>query len=131
MAFYLVFSVHIYVIVLRLTTTQSLCTIIIIIKQVSPSSKIVLMFKKIIKVHPTFLKIYHCIINGDPVLSTAIRFVFLERLLDALINTWNSQNLKKLHGPFQMIEFISTLQLQGLPMTCNRVPTPISSPRIL
>ena len=76
---------------LRLTITQSICTIIIIIKQVSPSSKITIIVKTIIiKVHPTFLNIYHYIINDDPVLSTAIRFLFVQRLLDALINTWNS-----------------------------------------
>ena len=76
---------------LRLTITQSICTIIIIIKQVSPSSKITIIVKTIIiKVHPTFLNIYHYTINDDPVLSTAIRFLFVQRLLDALINTWNS-----------------------------------------
>ena len=97
MAFYLVFSVHIYVIMLRLVITQSLCTFIIIIKQVSPSSKIIIIFKTItINVPPTFLNIYHYIINVDPLLSTAVRFLFYLRLLDALINTWNSQNLKKL-----------------------------------
>ena len=76
---------------------QSLCTIIIIIKQLSPTSKIIIIFKTIIiKVHRTFLNIYHYIINDDPVLSTTITFLFFKRLLDALINTWNSQNLKKL-----------------------------------
>ena len=96
MAFYLVCSVHIYVIILRLTVTQSLCTIIII-KQVTPLSKIIIIFKTIIiKVHPTFLRIYHYNINDDPVLSTEIRFLYFQRLLDALINTWNSKNLKKL-----------------------------------
>ena len=55
---------------LRLTITQSLCTIIIIIKQVPPSSKIIVIFKTIIiKIHSTFLNIYHFIINDDPVLS--------------------------------------------------------------
>ena len=119
MAFYLVFSVHIYVIMLRLIITQSLCTIIIIIKQVPPSSKLIIIFKTIIKIRPTFLNIYYYIINGDPVLSTSVRFLFYQRLLDALINTSNSQNLKKLFGPFQLIGFIFTLQLQELPMTCN------------
>ena len=62
---------------LRLSITQSLCTIIIIMKQVVPSSKIVRILKTIIiKVHPTFLNIYHYIINDDPVFSTAIRFHF-------------------------------------------------------
>ena len=71
----------------RLTITQSLCTIIIIIKQVPASSKIIVLFKTIIiKVHPTFLNNNHFIVNDDPVLITAIR------LLDSLINTWNSQN---------------------------------------
>ena len=97
MAFYIVFSVHIYMIMLRLAITQSLCTIIIIIKQVSPSSKISVIFKTvIINVHPTFLSISHYILNDDLVLSTAIRFRFFQRLLGVLINTWNSQNLKKL-----------------------------------
>ena len=97
MAFSLVFSVHTYMIMLRFTITQSLCTIIIIIKQLSPTSKIIIIFKTIIiKVHRTFLNIYHYIINDDPVLSTTITFLFFKRLLDALINTWNSQNLKKL-----------------------------------
>ena len=96
MAFYLVFSVNIYVTMLRLTITQSFCTIIIIIKQVSPPSKIIIIFKTIIiKVHPTFLRIYHYNINDDPVLSTEIRFLYFQRLLDALINTWNSKHLKK------------------------------------
>ena len=82
---------------LRLTVTQSLYTIIILIKQISPSSKINIIFKTIIiKVHPTFLNIYHYIINNDPVLSTAIKFLSFQRLLDALINNWNSQKLKKL-----------------------------------
>ena len=76
---------------LRITITESICTIIIIIKQVSPSSKMTIIIKTIIiKVHPTFLNIYYYIINDDPVLSTAIRFPFLQRLLDALINTWSS-----------------------------------------
>ena len=35
------------------------------------------------------------------------------------------------YGLFQLIEFISNLQLQGLPMIYNRVPIPISSARIL
>ena len=65
---------------LRLIITQSLGTIIIIIKQVSPSSKIIIIFKTIIiKAHPTFLNIYHHTINDDPVLSTAVRFLFFIR----------------------------------------------------
>ena len=101
MAFYLVFSVHIYVIMLRFTITQSFCTIIIIIKQVSPCSKTIIIFKTIIiKVHPTFLNIYHYILNDNPVLSTAIRFHFFKRLLDAVINTWNLKNLKKILWSF-------------------------------
>ena len=118
--FYLFFSVHIYVIKLRLTITQSLYAIIILIKQISPSSKIIIIFKtSIINVHPTFLNIYHYIINNDPVLSTAIRFVSFQRLLDALINNWNSQKLKSFYGPFQLIGFISILELQGMPMSTN------------
>ena len=99
MAFYLVFSVTIYVIMLRLTIIQSLCTTIIIIKQVSPFSKTIMIFKTIIiKVHSIFLNICQYIINDDPVLSTTIRFLFLQRLLDALTlgQNRNSQNLKKL-----------------------------------
>ena len=38
--------------------------------------KIVICKTIIIKAHPTFLDIYHYIINDDPVLSTAIRFLF-------------------------------------------------------
>ena len=133
MAFYFVFSVDMYVIMLRLTIIQSLCTIIIIIKQVSPSFKIVVLFKAIIiKIHSTFLTIYHFIINDDPVLNIAIRFFFFfQRLLSALINTWNSQNLKKFYDTFQVIGFICTVQLQRLPMTCNAVWTSTSSPIIL
>ena len=53
-----------------LTIIQSLCTIIIIIKQVPPSSKITVIFKTvIIKIHSAFLNIYHFITNDDPVLS--------------------------------------------------------------
>ena len=82
MTFYLIFSVHIYVLMLRLTITQSLCTTIIIIKQVSPSSKTIIIFKAIIiKVHPTFLNIYQYIINDDPVLSTTIRFLFSSEIV--------------------------------------------------
>ena len=78
MAFYLVCSVHIYVIILRLTVTQSLCTIIII-KQVTPLSKIIIIFKAIIiKVHPTFLNIYHYIINDDPSLAQQLDSFFSE-----------------------------------------------------
>ena len=92
----------------------------IIIKQVPPSSKLIVIFKTIIiKVHPTFLNIYHFIINDDPVLSIAIRFIFFfffQRLLDTLINTWYLQNLKNLFGPFHLIGFIWTLQLQRLSM---------------
>ena len=52
---------------IRLTITQSLCTIIIIIKQVPASSKIIVLFKTIIiKVHPTFLSNNHFIVNDDP-----------------------------------------------------------------
>ena len=81
---------------LRLAITQSLCTIIIIIKQVSPSSKIIIIFKTItINAPPTFLNIYHYIINVDPLLSTAVRLLFYLTLLDALINTWNSRKHKK------------------------------------
>ena len=72
MAFYLVFSVQIYLVMLRLTITQSIFTIIISMKQV-PSSKIIVIFKiTIIKVHPTFLNIYHFNINDDPVFSIAL-----------------------------------------------------------
>ena len=67
---------------LRLAITQSLCTIIIIIKQVSPSSKISVIFKTvIINVHPTFLSISHYILNDDLVLSTAIRFRFFSEIV--------------------------------------------------
>ena len=133
MAFYLVFSVHIYVIMLRLVITKSLCTIIIIIKQVSPSSKIIIIFKTIIiKVHATFLNIYHYIINDDPVLSTAIRFHFSSEIVGCSDKHLEFAKLKKsFYGPFQLIGFISILQLYRLPMKCNRVPSPISSPRIL
>ena len=73
MAFYLVFSVHISLVMLRLTITQSIFTIIISIKQVPSSSKIIVIFKTtIIKVHPTFLNIYHFNINDDPVFSIAL-----------------------------------------------------------
>ena len=127
MTFYLVFSEHVYVIMFRLTITQSLCMIIIIVKQVPTSSKITVIFKKIIiNVHPTFLNIYHFIINNDPVLSTAIRFRFFSETVGCSV-----EDLKSFYGPFQLIGFICTLQLQGLPTTCNSVPTPISSPRIL
>ena len=72
MAFYLVFSVQIYLVMLRLTITQSIFTIIISMKQV-PSSKIIVIFKiTIIKVHPTFLNIYYFNINDDPVFSIAL-----------------------------------------------------------
>ena len=72
---------------LRLTTTQRLRTIIIIIRQVPPS-KIIIIFKTITaKVHATFLKIYHFNVNYDPVLSIAIKFRFLEILLNALMKT--------------------------------------------
>ena len=113
---------------LRLTITLSLWTIIIIIRQVSPSSKIIILFKTISSNIRKHLSLHY---KDDPVLSTVIRFLFFQRLLDALINTWNSENLKSFYGPFKLIGFTSTLQLQGLPMTCNRVPNPISSPRIL
>ena len=64
---------------LRLTIIKSLCTIVIIIKQVSPSSKMIIIFKTIIiKVHPTFLSIYHYIKNDDPVLSTASRLLLFK-----------------------------------------------------
>ena len=77
MALYLLFSEHIYVITLRLTIT-----IIIIIKQIPPSSKIIFIFKTtMIKVHPTFLNIYHFYINDDPVLSTLVRFFFFRDCL--------------------------------------------------
>ena len=63
---------------LRLVIT----TIIIIIKQVSPSSKIIIIFKTItINAPPTFLNIYHYIINVDPLLSTAVRFLFLSEIV--------------------------------------------------
>ena len=52
---------------IRFTITQSLCTIIIIIKQVPASSKIIVLFKTIIiKVHPTFPSNNHFIVNDDP-----------------------------------------------------------------
>ena len=64
---------------LRLSITQGLSTIIIIIKQAPPSSKKIVIFKTIIiKVHSTFLNIYHFNINDDSVLSIAIRFLFSE-----------------------------------------------------
>ena len=67
---------------LRLVITKSLCTIIIIIKQVSPSSKIIIIFKTItINAPPTFLYIYHYIINVDPLLSTVVRFLFLSEII--------------------------------------------------
>ena len=92
MTFYLVFSEHVYVIMFRLTITQSLCMIIIIVKQVPTSSKITVIFKKIIiNVHPTFLNIYHFIINNDPVLSTAIRFRFFSETVGCSV-----EDLKKL-----------------------------------
>ena len=122
MVFYLVFSVHIYVMMLRLTIIQSLCTVIIIIKQVPPSSKIIVIFKTIIiKIHSTLLNIYHFIINDDPVLSLQLDSSFFQRLLGALTNICNSQHLKKLYGTFQAIGFICNLQFQRLPMTWNGV----------
>ena len=122
MVFYLVFSVHIYVMMLRLTIIQSLCTVIIIIKQVPPSSKIIVIFKTIIiKIHSTLLNIYHFIINDDPVLSLQLDSSFFQRLLGALTNICNLQHLKKLYGTFQVIGFICNLQLQRLPMTWNGV----------
>ena len=53
-----------------------------VIKQVPPSSKLIVIYKTIIiKVHPTFLNIYHFIINDDPVLSIAIRFIFFSKIV--------------------------------------------------
>ena len=99
---------------LRLTITRSLCTIIIIIKQVSLSSKIIIISKKIIiKVYPKFLNIYNFILNDDPVLSTAIRFHFFSEVVGCSVNTWNSQNLKKL------LWSLSADRIYF--MTCNRV----------
>ena len=97
MVFYFVFSVDMYVIMLRLTIIQSLCTIIIIIKQVSPSSKIVVLFKAvIIKIHSTFLTIYHFIINDDPVLNTAIRFfIFFSKIVECSDKHLEFTKLKK------------------------------------
>ena len=133
MIFYLVFSLYIYVIMVRLTITQSLCMIIIIIKQISSSSKIIIIFKTfIIKIHLTFLNIYHYIINDDPVLSTAIKFLFFSEIVGYSDKHLEFTKLKKsFYGLFQLAGFISTLQLQGLPMTCNRVPTSITRSRIL
>ena len=81
---------------LRLTITQSLCTIIIIIKQVSLSSKIIIMSKKIIiKVYPKFLNIYNFILNDDPVLSTAIRFRFFSEVVGCSDKHLEFTKLKK------------------------------------
>ena len=74
MVFYLVFSVPIYVMMLRLTIIQSLCRIIIVITQVPPSFKIIVIFKTIIiKLHSTFLNVYCFIISDGPVLGLALQ----------------------------------------------------------
>ena len=96
MGFYLVFSEQIHVIMLRLTITQTLCTIIMIIKQVHPSSKIIVIFKAIIiKVYPTLLNIYHFIIHDDPVLSTSVRFLFFSKIVECCHRHLEFTKLKK------------------------------------
>lgn len=77
MVLYLAFSVPIHGIMLRLTITLRLCTIITIIKQVLPSSRMIVIFKTIIiKAYPTLLNINHFIINDDAKLRIAIRFLY-------------------------------------------------------
>ena len=117
MTFYLIFSVHIYVLMLRLTITQSLCTTIIIIKQVSPSSKTIIIFKAIIiKVHPTFLNIYQYIINDDPVLSTTIRFLFSSEIVgcsDFGTNLELTKLKKAFMVPFSWYDLFPPYSCQG------------------
>ena len=93
MAFYLVFSVPVYVIMLRLTITQILFTIIII-KQVPSSSKIIVIFETTIrKVHPSFIH-EHLPLQCKSWSSIAIRSLFSE-IFECSMNTWISQNSEK------------------------------------